>query len=866
MGIYRFRARPDGTSQFDYFSPRCADLLGVEASAVLQDSGHVYRAVHPDDLESLVRVGTEAVQSGERYAWEGRFIVRGTTPWIRAESWPHPEVGGDVVWHGVVTDFTGNKQVEEALRGQFAQIDAIYQSMPLGLCLLDTESRYVRVNQALAALNGMPVEHHIGRAVSEIVPALADTATAICRHVATTRQPVMNYEVTGQTPAQPGVMRTWTTHWSPVTLPDGGLIGINLIVQEITGQKRTENALRESEAKYRKLHESMTDAFVKVDMTGRITDFNPAYQALLGYSPEELRRLTYVDLTPSEWHAFESRIVAEQILPQGYSDVYEKQYRRKDGSLLDAELRTFLVRDDQGRPAGMWAIVRDITQRKQMEQALREARDQLEARVQERTAELKAANASLAENAARLQVAIDVASLGFYEVRDSSDSVFVDERLRRLLGIPKEWEGRPREFWAARVHPDDLERLVAERGVVLEGGKDNSLNEYRYRHPENGLRWLYHAARVLERDSQGRAVRVFGVSKDITEQKNAEQALRKSELRNRMILNTALDGFLTTDFQGNILEVNDAYCRMVGYTREEFLRMRLSDLDLNEPTEADVLKHIERIATLGWEKFEARQRCKDGRLIDLEVSVTCPGQDERRLYSFLRDITERVRLERQIMEIGDRAQANFGQEIHDGLCQMLVSAAFDAYSLRQRLAANAAAEEPMLNRLCQVLDEAITEGRRLAHGLFPVRLSDDGLAAALRDLVRSQGRHAGLRTRFAEDGGPVLIGDNASATHLFRIAQEALNNAVKHARARRLAVRLAQTPQFLILTVTDDGTGICAEARNGTGLGLHIMDYRARALGGALQICALPGGGTEVLCRVPLPLPRRSAPATEPDN
>ena len=111
----------------------------------------------------------------------------------------------------------------------------------------------------------------------------------------------------------------------------------------------------------------MRDAYVAVDMTGRILDTNQAYCVMLGYSGEELCKLTYTDLTPQKWHAFESRILEEQILVNGYSDVYCKEYRRKDGTIFPVELRTFLVRDEADRASSMWAIVRDISERKRAE-------------------------------------------------------------------------------------------------------------------------------------------------------------------------------------------------------------------------------------------------------------------------------------------------------------------------------------------------------------------------------------------------------------------------------------------------------------------------------------------------------------------
>jgi two-component system, cell cycle sensor histidine kinase and response regulator CckA len=131
--------------------------------------------------------------------------------------------------------------------------------------------------------------------------------------------------------------------------------------------KSSREALLRSELNYRRLYDSMRDAFVSVDITGHIREFNQAYAELLGYSEEELRVMTYVDLTPERWHAFEADLVQNQILTRGYSDIYEKEYRRKDGSVFPVELRTFLIRENGGEPIGMWAIVRDISERKKVE-------------------------------------------------------------------------------------------------------------------------------------------------------------------------------------------------------------------------------------------------------------------------------------------------------------------------------------------------------------------------------------------------------------------------------------------------------------------------------------------------------------------
>jgi len=143
-------------------------------------------------------------------------------------------------------------------------------------------------------------------------------------------------------------------------------------MHDISNRKKTENLLQFSEKKYRKLHESMMDGFVFVSMNGFIIDSNLSYQQMLGYNAEELSKLTYIDLTPPKWHIEESKIVNEQILTHGFSDVYEKEYIRKDGVIIPVEIRAFLIKNDMGEDDGIWAIVREISKRKQAEEALKE--------------------------------------------------------------------------------------------------------------------------------------------------------------------------------------------------------------------------------------------------------------------------------------------------------------------------------------------------------------------------------------------------------------------------------------------------------------------------------------------------------------
>jgi signal transduction histidine kinase len=213
-------------------------------------------------------------------------------------------------------------------------------------------------------------------------------------------------------------------------------------------------------------------------------------------------------------------------------------------------------------------------------------------------------------------------------------------------------------------------------------------------------------------------------------------------------------------------------------------------------------------------------------------------------------VAERQRLEREILEISDREQARLGQEIHDGLCQQLVSLAFDATSLANKLGSQKPSEAQTAHCLADGLDRAITEARRLARGLFPIRLEAQGLPSALEELTRATCKRFGLHCRF-ELRGNVAIKSRSVATHLYRIAQEAVHNAIRHAQATHIKVRLESIADCLKLVIEDNGIGLCAHrVKECRGLGLHIMNYRARTIGGTFSFGLRRAGGTEISCSV----------------
>ena len=215
----------------------------------------------------------------------------------------------------------------------------------------------------------------------------------------------------------------------------------------------------------------------------------------------------------------------------------------------------------------------------------------------------------------------------------------------------------------------------------------------------------------------------------------------------------------------------------------------------------------------------------------------------------LRDITERRSLERDILEISEREQERIGRDLHDGLGQELTGIAMLSTALAERVGHDRSADA---EQVAELVHESIRHTRELARGLCPVNLEDDGLAAALELLCQRIDRLPDVHCRFVQSGDPSDAADAAApgetvATHLYRIAQEATTNAIRHGRARHIDVCLTSAGQTLSLSVTDDGVGIAAGNGPG-GMGIRLMQYRAKMCRGSLNILARQDGGTVVEC------------------
>ncbi|HWH70133.1 MAG TPA: ATP-binding protein, partial [Candidatus Sulfotelmatobacter sp.] len=334
----------------------------------------------------------------------------------------------------------------------------------------------------------------------------------------------------------------------------------------------------------------------------------------------------------------------------------------------------------------------------------------------------------------------------------------------------------------------------------------------------------------------------------------AETALRESQARLQTIIAGASIFVFVADRTGTIVYEAGQGFFALGPNPQPLVGRKVQEVCVQYP---QVLENMRRV--LRGEKFHSTVDF-GSMVFDCWYSPTCDPSGEITGYTAVAtNVTQRSRLERQILEISDREQARIGQDIHDGLCQQLVGLAFDANALEQQLFNQRLPEAATARRIADYLDQAISEARQLSRGLFPIRLETDGLISALEELARSTGERFGFSCRF-QCPEPVVVKSHAIATHLYRIAQEAVNNASKHAHPQLITIQLLAQGDTLELRVEDDGCGLPATVlKKPFGMGLPIMEYRARRLGGTLRLGPGLHGGTIVSCCLPWERPSLSS-------
>jgi PAS domain S-box-containing protein len=723
----------------------------------------------------------------------------------------------------IVRDITERKQAEDALRRSEDRYRSLVETARDAIFTTTPDGVFTSLNPAFETLTGWPRATWLGKNFADLVhPEDLPLAREMAQRVAG-GEPSPLFEVRVRKPqGEPLTVQILATP----QVRDGRVESLLGIARDVTLKKRMEAALRESEEKLKLALKASEMGVWDWDLPSQTIFWSPECYGIFGVKEFDgtleafTRRVHPADLP---------RVMAAANQALAAQTQYAAEFRilRPDGQIRWVSNLGQARADATGRPRRLVGTVLDITARKLAEEALRKSEERYRAVVEDQT---------------------EVIS----RFRANGELVFVNDVFCRFFGVTA--AGTVGTPWHPRAVAEDIPDIEA-RLRQLSPAQPVVVIENRVYAADGQVHWMQFVNRGFF-DDEGRLMEVQSVGRDVTERKAAEEQLREREARLTQTAEAGNVGLWEWEANGDRAFFSPQWKRQIGYADDEIANRfqewasRVHPDDL----EATLEKIRACVATPGANfqaEFRFRHRNGSYRWILARASVVggSEGRPARLLGAHL-DITELKRLQEQLLEVSDREQARIGQDLHDGLSQLLVSAAFDLTRLGKRLRGRGDAELALVRQAAESVDRALTEARGVARGLFAVHLGGEGLAQALCDLgERVRTRH-GIRCS-VECPARIAVRNETAAIHLFRIAQEAVNNAVKHGRPDHIAIRLTMDAAQVELTVSDNGGGPSARPEAGGGMGLHIMDYRARALNGSFKIEPLQPRGTRVCCVVP---------------
>lgn len=532
-----------------------------------------------------------------------------------------------------------------------------------------------------------------------------------------------------------------------------------LLVQKAVHNYRIELELKKTQQRYSDLFQHSNDLIVSIADDGRLLDVNPAWLNTMGYRLEEINELQFLDIIDAEEK--EHGLTIFENLRQGKSYKNEETiFLTKLGKEIFVEGNIFANTEPETTFIG---IFRDVTERKESEKKLLEAK-------------------------ARYDLAVDAGKTGIMDWNLETQTLYIDDKLKSLLGFKPHELDSTLESWYSRIHADDQQKAVDDLKSFIKGEVPKYDFEYKMSHKDGSQRWLLARAKAIKNDG-GKVVRIVGTGTDVTLQKEIQAQLeqREKELHD---INDNLESIVANRTK-KLSQAND-------YLQSEIERRKLTETALED---------------------EKTQR----------LSALIDGQE-----------IERKRL---------------AKELHDSLGQLLTAAKLQVRHTVKRTKDSTLLQK--MNYTSEILDLTIQEVRRISHALMPVLLNDFGLAQTLEKMIEQLS--AGVKTKIEYKH----IGESQNRLTkeveiaLYRICQEALNNALKYSNCSYIQVRLEVSDHLGSLCVKDDGKGLSKEEldkiyHTPSGSGIYNMKERAELIKAEFTLQSAAGAGTLIEVIVPL--------------
>ena len=699
----------------------------------------------------------------------------------------------------------------------FLSSDALLDALEDATAVVDGEGRIVRASAAwrllgneLAWMGG--AERVLDEEAFQVASPAADLIILGIHAVLRGARPEFTREFSLSRAGKPCWLRL-----RAAALP-GGLAMVSL--RDVTARCKAEQDLRESHSLFRRVFEGAREGIFIYDLEGRFLMHNSTCLDLFPADSPSLVGKRIEEVLPPQL-AQTTRGQNALVLATGRTVGYEMALDIPEGKrhLL---IEKGIYRNHRSEVVGIIGIARDITERKRAEEKLEKSERHFRALIE------KSRDSILILSA-------------------EGRILYASPPMEEIFGFaPDELVGTDVFFW---IHPEDVQAAMERLQELLELPGASLTVEIRSLCKDGRWKWTESTATNLLNDPAMQGI-VLNV-RDISERKLAEQESRRFEA----IVESSIDGILSVDLEGKITSWNPGARRIFGYSEAEMLGVAFKTL-----TPEDRRKECDEFSAAvrrgkGIRDCETVRLGRGGERIEVSLSLS-PIRDRDGRFAgvavIVRDISERRRLEREVLEIADFEKHRIGQDLHDDLCQHLVAISMVGSMLHADLEKLGLPQAANAKQVTQMIRNAVDHARILAKGLSPLNIAAGGLMAGLETLVAHTEQMFRVRCCF-ECTAAVHIEDTELATHLYRITQEALHNAVKHSKGSLVVVRLGSDAEAVKVSVSDDGIGPPDPQKRpaGGGMGMHTMHYRARIIGASLEILKNETGGATVVCRLP---------------
>lgn len=661
------------------------------------------------------------------------------------------------------------------------------------------------------------------------------------------------------------------------TLPTGETIWIHrqvvpledqlaVFLHSITERKAIENALRDSENRYRALFDQSNDYVTLISFEGIYLLVNRKFADTLGYAPEEMIGKPVSAFMPRQ-EAKQSAQRREALIRGEEVPHYVRVFQRKDGTEFLGEINLSLVRDTDGKPIYVQSIIRDVTARESAEKAMRESE-------------------------ARYRIISELIFDYAYSMRVEPDGTFVHEWITesftRITGFT--WQEIDSTGNVALYYPEDASRIPKALARVIDG--EATSDEYRIVTKNGEVRWIHLLRQPVWDDAQNRVVRMFGVAQDITERKAWEEQLRRSEEKYRLIAENATDMITGTAANGLRTYVSSASINLLGYEPEELIGQHSNELI--HPDDMDSVRH-------GWDSlqistapvtFICRMKHKDGHYVWFEVvskTIFDPVDGSIKEYvSVSRDISQRKQMDRILLEqerlrfelqkeqelnaVKSNLMRTISHEFRTPLTLVTMATDFlDMYIDRldtERRKERLDSIREQVKRLSEMLNDISFVVQGTLHRVVARKAPLD-LETYCKAILEETRMTVGKNHRFAYTVEPEAVQGIADKALLQRILSNLLSNAVKYSPENSvISLKLSRQENDILFEVSDEGIGIAPEEQKhvfepfyrsrsvidgigGTGLGLSIVKDCVDLQDGSVALTSTPGKGTTFSIRIP---------------